>query len=578
MTNCPYCHAPLPEVALFCVDCGRQMHLATVREMAKQPVPELPGLADDHPDLLEATVPDQSALLLPPTEPPEAVPLARHRDPPSTASDPDPTVASAAILETQGLGDLGDPTLTAEQSSLSDPEPSGSSEWSGIDPHLETVTGSAALTMPSPSEPDSRLPDASSEGSSSDLGSIETQMLDGQSLRPPSDPRAMGALSREFQSPGRRSRPASLNLRGPPPASQPTPSTENGASEDNPPSVGEVVEGYRVVAEIGQGGMGRVYRARHEITGQEVALKMLLRRREEDRTHRTRFINEAKVLATLEHPNLVPLLGYVELDQGMFIIMPFVRGVTLERMLQRQGRLSPGTAMEVFSQICDAISHVHAHNVMHRDLKPSNVMVRDDGRVLVTDFGIARPVGSDQLTLTGMVVGTAEYVAPEQACGSSRDDLRSDIYALGVLIYEMVTGHVPFRHPSPAEVLRRHVAFPPPPPRVVAPHVSQELEDAILMSLEKSPEDRYQTVDALKQAVLDSREPAGEITERVRASGDRPKTHRLGNDPRHGRASVSSAGREPRSEIRRSRLKVPLIITALLLLAAGAWFAIDRFL
>jgi serine/threonine protein kinase len=267
------------------------------------------------------------------------------------------------------------------------------------------------------------------------------------------------------------------------------------------PTPGDRVEGYEIIEEVGRGGMGRVYRARHRITEQEVALKMILPRYAEDPRQRRRFINEARVIAQLEHPNLVPLLGFVESESKTFIVMPFVRGVTLERLLRRQGRLELDAALDIFGQMCDAIQHVHSNDVLHRDLKPSNVIVREDGRVMVTDFGIARAVGSQRLTMTGMVVGTAEYVAPEHATGTVRDDPRSDIYALGVLLYEMVAGQVPFHHPNPAEVLRRHVSDEPPPLTTVVQGLSRAIEAAALKALEKDPADRYETAADFKRAV-----------------------------------------------------------------------------
>jgi serine/threonine-protein kinase len=267
------------------------------------------------------------------------------------------------------------------------------------------------------------------------------------------------------------------------------------------PQVGDHVEGYEVLEEVGRGGMGRVYRARHDLTGQEVALKMLLPRLAPERQHRARFVNEAKVLAKLDHPNLVPLLGFLESHGRTFIVMPYVKGVTLDQMVRRQGRLPQDVALELFDQIGAGLGHVHEHRIVHRDLKPANVIVRGDGRAMLTDFGIARAIGADKMTATGMVVGTAEYLAPEQAAGESRDDPRSDVYALGVLLFEMLTGQVPFRHPNPAEVLRHHVSTPPPPPRLIVPEMPAGLEAALLKALEKDPDDRFQSVVEFRDAV-----------------------------------------------------------------------------
>lgn len=270
---------------------------------------------------------------------------------------------------------------------------------------------------------------------------------------------------------------------------------------DRMPQPGDVIELYEITSEIGRGGMGRVYFAHHRLTGQEVALKMLLPQFSNEPRLRARFLNEAKVLARLEHPNLVPLLGFFESGSRAFIVMPYVRGITLERMLRRQGRLSLEIVVDLFEQLCAAIGHVHRHDFLHRDLKPSNVIVRGDGRVMVTDFGIARAIGAEKMTLPGMVVGTAEYLAPEQACGASRDDKRSDIYSLGILLYEMLTGQVPFHHPNAGEVLQRQVSGQPPPPRAIAPEITPALESVMLRALAKDPDKRFQSAQEFANVV-----------------------------------------------------------------------------
>ena len=297
------------------------------------------------------------------------------------------------------------------------------------------------------------------------------------------------------------------------------------------PQVGDRVENYEIQSEIGRGGMGRVYLAVHALTGQEVALKMLLPQFSNEPRLRARFLNEAKVLAKLEHPNLVPLLGFIEQGSRGFIVMPYVRGITLERMLKRQGRLSLDIVVGLFEQLCAAIEHVHRHDFLHRDLKPSNVIVRGDGRVMVTDFGIARVVGAEKMTLPGMVVGTAEYLAPEQACGTSRDDKRSDIYSLGILLYEMVTGQVPFHHPNAGEVLQRQVSSPPPPPRTIVPEISPELESVMLRALAKEPDKRFQSAqefaNVLRTTVC-ARPSTREVVEREAAAAVPPAPGRRG--------------------------------------------------
>lgn len=266
---------------------------------------------------------------------------------------------------------------------------------------------------------------------------------------------------------------------------------------------GQRIEEYIIEAEVGRGGMGRVYRAVHEQIGQVVALKMLLPQFFNEDRQMKRFLNEAKVLVHLQHPNLVPLLGFPTHEGRPLIVMPFIEGETLECLLAREGRLPLERAVDLFCQICEGLASVHDHGVMHRDLKPANILIRaTDGQALLTDFGIARAVGSERLTMTGMVVGTAEYLSPEQASGSARDDLRGDIYSVGILLYEMLTGQVPFRHANAAQVLMKQVSAQPPPPRLIVPQLSQDVEGVVLRALEKDPNDRFQTVRELRDSLL----------------------------------------------------------------------------
>ncbi|MCB9526781.1 MAG: serine/threonine-protein kinase [bacterium] len=282
-----------------------------------------------------------------------------------------------------------------------------------------------------------------------------------------------------------------------------TPAQPAPVREGDVPQPGEVIDGYRIEAEIGRGGMGRVYRAVHAVTGQAVALKMLKPQVASDRV-RERFINEARVLARLDHDNLVPLLGFVDAPRGLFIVMPFVRGITLEQMLRRQGRLAPAVAADLFSGIAAGVAHVHAHGMLHRDLKPGNIIVQSDGVPRLTDFGIAREIGAQGLTATGMVIGTAEYIAPEQANGTVRDDPRSDQYSLACILYEMLVGQPPFRHPAVGKLLIKHIQDPPPPPRTIVPEIPEALEAVVLTGLAKSPTGRFADVAAFAAAVRDA--------------------------------------------------------------------------
>ncbi len=354
--------------------------------------------------------------------------------------------------------------------------------------------------VPAPPAPLIRSGSVSAQGGMSTLTPLATaQDNDGFSLQFEDTLSPAPAMMPESELPPSTPAPAVSAVPTPPERPSagggggPAPVTFPPGHPDRMPASGDIIDQYEVKGEIGRGGMGRVYHAVHRLTGQEVALKMLLPQFSQDPRLRARFLNEAKVLAKLEHPNLVPLLAFLEIGTRAFIVMPFIKGITLERMMRRQGRLSIDIVVDLFDQLCAAIEHVHRHGVLHRDLKPSNVIVRGDGRVMVTDFGIARAVGSEMMTLPGMVVGTAEYLSPEQACGASKDDKRSDIYSLGILLYEMLTGQVPFHHPSAAEVLQRQVNAAPPPPRLVVPELPPALETVMLRALAKDPEKRFQS-------------------------------------------------------------------------------------
>lgn len=296
--------------------------------------------------------------------------------------------------------------------------------------------------------------------------------------------------------------------------------------------VGDVVEHYRIESVLGTGGMGQVFRAVHALTGQEVALKMLHQEKNDTPTDRARFLNEARVLAQLDHPNLVPMLGFIEQPTGVFIVLPFIDGETLEERLEREGRPELNAALSIFDQLCEGLAWLHEEKqILHRDLKPSNVMMTDAGVVKLTDFGIAREVGAKAMTAAGMVVGTAEYLAPERAAGTLRDDPRSDLYGLAVMLYELLTGQPPFRDANAAKVMLKHLNHPPPPPRGINPMIPVSLEVELLKALAKEPDARHPSVSAFRAAV-------------AMAVDQTKKTIPLSSH--HLEAAVTAAGTAPR--------------------------------
>lgn len=257
---------------------------------------------------------------------------------------------------------------------------------------------------------------------------------------------------------------------------------------------------YEVVKKLGEGGMGVVYKAIHNLSGQEVAIKMLPPELSQDEGIRTRFINEARLLAKLDHPNIVTLYNFLEEDQKFYLIMQFVKGKTLEDYIREKGKLSIDEAVSIFSQVCDALSYAHKLGVIHRDIKPANIMITPDMRVKVMDFGIAKLTGGTKLTATGIAVGTVWYMSPEQIRGAELD-ARSDLYALGITLFEALTGRVPFNSESDYEVRKSHVEVNPPSPLTIDNTLPKAVETILLKVLSKNPEDRYQSAEEFKKAI-----------------------------------------------------------------------------
>ncbi len=263
---------------------------------------------------------------------------------------------------------------------------------------------------------------------------------------------------------------------------------------------------YELSHLVARGGMAEVYRARDQLLDRPVALKVLFPELSVDRSFVERFRREAQAAANLSHPNIVPVFDWGEDNGTYFIVMEFVDGRALSSILRTAGPLHPDRAAEIAADVAGALSYAHRHGVVHRDVKPGNVLITEEGTIKVTDFGIARAVNTEEsLTQTGAVMGTATYFSPEQAEGMGVDS-RSDIYSLGVVIFEMVTGRPPFLGDTPVAVASKHVREHPPAPREVNPGVPPDLEAIILKCLAKSPDHRYATGDDLRIDLLRFRE------------------------------------------------------------------------
>ena len=268
---------------------------------------------------------------------------------------------------------------------------------------------------------------------------------------------------------------------------------------------------YKIVEAIGHGGMSTVYKAYQESLDRFVAVKVLLATR--DPQFAARFRREARAIAALQHHNILPIYDYGEQDNLLYFVMQYVEnGVTLHDLLGRP--MASERALLLTGHVLAALDYAHRRGIVHRDIKPANVLMPEPTWGMLADFGIAKLMDDSQhLTMTGFIIGTAAYMAPEQASGMPID-ARTDLYSVGVMLYEMVTGRVPFDAHTPMAVLTKHVYEPPPPPRSLNPNLHPLIEETLLRALAKAPEQRYQSAAEMRADL-----------ERIATQLDRPYTH-----------------------------------------------------
>lgn len=257
---------------------------------------------------------------------------------------------------------------------------------------------------------------------------------------------------------------------------------------------------YQILNELGSGGMGRVYKVRNVISDRIEAMKVLLPDLAGRQELATRFLREIKLMASLNHPNIAQLRTAFTADNQLVMIMEYVEGTTLADRLEKHGPIPVPEALNYISQVLDALSYAHGQHIIHRDIKPANIMVTPQGAVKLMDFGIARAGDGHSLTMTGTTLGSLGYMSPEQVKGEVTD-ARSDLYSVGVSLYEMVTGQRPFRADSDFSLMAAHVKEPPKPPVELQPGLPPALNEIILMAISKDPAQRFQSADAFANAL-----------------------------------------------------------------------------
>lgn len=343
------------------------------------------------------------------------------------------------------------------------------------------------------------------------------------------------------------------------------------------PLIGRTIAGkYRIEARIGQGGMGRVYRARHIVTGKVVALKVLLEDLAAYPSFVERFLHEARAAAYITHPHAINIIDCGRDGEVVYLLMEYIEGRTLTELMQQEGPLSPPRAARILSQICAALADAHAHAIVHRDLKPDNIILQqvagERDYVKVLDFGIAKVLDEQKRgplpASRNVFIGTPEYASPEQ-CNAKSPTALSDIYSLGVIAYEMLTGHPPFEG-DPLEVMLKHTGAEPPPLRQYRPDLNPEIEAVVLRALRKDPAERPPTVLDFARQFEDAVRLSGAHPTQAVESTPTMADHVLETRGQRRAAPTEAATRPDPTERRPRPGRHRFVVTGLLLLGALA--------
>jgi len=315
-------------------------------------------------------------------------------------------------------------------------------------------------------------------------------------------------------------------------------------------------EDYEITGILGKGGMGYVYKAIDKQLNREVAFKVLEYTGDDDDAVQ-RFRKEAEAMKDLHHQNLVLVYDFGREGDYFFIAMTYVEGPTLSKLLNKRAQLDPEEVILIGKQLCRGLLYAHRHGIIHRDIKPSNIIISPDNRVYITDFGISLIQNSSRLTTTGMAMGTPEYMSPEQ-CQGNEITFQTDIYGVGIVLYEMLTGKPPFTGSKPLAIAYKHVHEAAVPPSQEAPDCPKELDDIVLKCLAKSPEQRYQSIEE----VLEELDTVGQDNS-VPSSGTQKTIRRK-------TASISLIDRKPRKGLNTRQLiasvGIPTIVVCLAVL------------